>query len=116
MPTACGSWPTDGRRRKFAPHEGSTLAEHRAALVAAVSGKRGKRYLKRQQLLDLGAPVFLYLTEIVHRQPKEWISEVDRLYGILERHGSEVLLQAVEQGCKSRSSVPLTWSSFCSVR
>jgi len=88
--------------RKFAPHEGSTLAEHRAALVAAVSGKRGKRYLKRQQLLDLGAPVFLYLTEIVHRQPKEWISEVDRLYGILERHGSEVLLQAVEQGLQEQ--------------
>jgi transposase len=88
--------------RKFAAHEGSTLAEHRAALVAAVSGKRGKRYLKRQQLLDLGAPVFLYLTEIVHRRPKEWISEVDRLYDILERHGSEVLLQAVEQGLQEQ--------------
>jgi transposase len=84
--------------RKFAAHEGSTLAEHRAALVAAVSGKRGKRYLKRQQLLDLGEPVFRYLTEIVHRRPKGWISEVDRLYDILQRHGSEVLLQAVEQG------------------
>jgi len=83
--------------RKFSPHEGSTLAEHRAALVAAVSGKRGKRYLKRQQLLDLGVPMFLYLTEIVHRRPKEWISEVDRLYDILQRQGSEVLLQAVEQ-------------------
>ena len=88
--------------RKFAPHEGSTLAEHRAALVAAVSGKRGKRYLKRQQLLDLGEPMFRYLTEIVHRRPKEWISEVDRLYGILERHGSEVLLQAVEQGLRDQ--------------
>ena len=88
--------------RKFAPHEGSTLAEHRAALVAAVSGKRGKRYLKRQQLLDLGAPVFLYLTEIVHRRPKEWISEVDRLHDILERHGSEILLQAVEQGLQEQ--------------
>src|SRR6516162_6217694 len=88
--------------RKFAPHEGSTLAEHRAALVAAVSGKRGKRYLKRQQLLDLGVPMFLYLTEIVHRRPKEWISEVDRLYDILERHGSEVLLQAVEQGLQEQ--------------
>ena len=50
--------------RKFAPHEGSTLAAHRAALVAAVLGKRGKRYLKRQQMLDLGEPAFLYLTEI----------------------------------------------------
>jgi len=88
--------------RKFAVHEGSTLAEHRAALVAAVSGKRGKRYLKRQQLLDLGAPVFRYLTEIVHRRPKGWISEVDRLYDILQRHGSEVLLQAVEQGLQDQ--------------
>jgi transposase len=88
--------------RKFAPHEGSTLAEHRAALVAAVSGQRGKRYLKRQQLLDLGEPVFRYLTEIVHRRPKEWISEVDRLYDILQRHGSEVLLQAVEQGLQDQ--------------
>jgi transposase len=88
--------------RKFSSHEGSTLAEHRAALVAAVSGKRGKRYLKRQQLLDLGAPMFLYLTEIVHRRPKEWISEVDRLYDLLERHGSEILLQAVEQGLQEQ--------------
>ena len=32
--------------RKFEAHEGSSLAEHRAALVAAVSGKRGQRYLK----------------------------------------------------------------------
>ncbi len=88
--------------RKFAAHEGSTLAEHRAALVAAVSGKRGKRYLKRQQLLDLGAPVFRYLTEIVHRRPKGWISEVDRLYDILQRHGSEVLRQAVEQGLQDQ--------------
>lgn len=88
--------------RKFTPHEGSTLAEHRAALVAAVSGKRGKRYLKRQQLLDLGEPVFRYLTEIVHRRPKEWISEVDRLYDILQRYSSEILLQAVEQGLQDQ--------------
>ena len=73
-----------------------------AALVAAVSGKRSRRYLKRQQLLDLGAPVFRYLTEIVHRRPKGWISEVDRLYDILQRHGSEVLLQAVEQGLQDQ--------------
>src|SRR5262245_50008660 len=56
--------------RQFVPREGSTLAAHRAALVAAVSGKRGKRYLKRQQLLDLGEPAFLYLTETVHRRPR----------------------------------------------
>jgi transposase len=88
--------------RKFAPHEGSTLAEHRASLVAAVSGKRGKRYLKRQQLLDLGEPMFRYLTEIVHRRPQGWISEVDRLYDILQKHGPEVLLQAVDRGLQDQ--------------
>src|SRR5215472_11006009 len=58
--------------RKFVAHEGSSLAEHRAAMVSAVSGKRGKRYLKRQQLLELGEPALRYLTEIVHRRPREW--------------------------------------------
>jgi hypothetical protein len=84
--------------RQFVPREGSSLASHRAALVAAVSGKRGKRYLKRQQLLDLGEPAFLYLTEIVHRRPQEWIRDVDRLHEILQRHGPEVLRRALEEG------------------
>jgi transposase len=88
--------------RKFAPHESSTLAEHRAALVAAVSGKRGKRYLKRQQLLDLGEPMFRYLTEIVHRRPKGWISEVDQLHELLQKHGPELLLRAVEAGLQKQ--------------
>jgi hypothetical protein len=86
--------------RKFAAHEGSMLAAHRAALVAAVSGKRGKRYLKRQQLLDLGEAAFLYLTEIVHRRPREWVGEVDRLHEILQGHGPEVLRRAMEEGLK----------------
>jgi transposase len=86
--------------RKFAPHEGSTLAAHRAALVAAVSGKRGKRYLKRQQLLDLGESAFLYLTEIVHRQPRQWVGEVDRLHEILQSHGPEVVRRAMQEGLK----------------
>jgi hypothetical protein len=88
--------------RKFVAHEGSTLAAHRAAMVAAVSGKRGKRYLKRQQLLELGAPAFHYLTEIVHRRPREWFNDVDRLHDILQRHGPEVLRRAMEEGIKEQ--------------
>ncbi len=88
--------------RKFVPHEGSTLAAHRAAMVAAVSGKRGQRYLKRQQLLDLGEPAFLYLTEIVHRRPRQWFYDVDRLHDILQRHGPEVLRRALEEGLKEQ--------------
>lgn len=88
--------------RKFVAHEGSTLAAHRAALVAAVSGKRGKRYLKRQQLLELGEPAFLYLTEIVHRRPRQWFFDVDRLHDILQSHGAEVLRRAMEQGLQEQ--------------
>src|SRR5258707_3198231 len=88
--------------RKFVGHEGSSLAEHRAALVAAVSGKRGKRYLKRQQLLELGEPAFHYLTEIVHRRPREWFNDVDRLHDILQSHGPEVLRRAMEEGIKEQ--------------
>jgi transposase len=88
--------------RKFIPHEGSTLAAHRAAMVAAVSGKRGKRYLKRQQLLELGEPAFQYLTEIVHRRPRQWFYDVDRLHDLLQSHGPEVLRRALEEGLQEQ--------------
>ena len=88
--------------RKFEAHEGSSLAEHRAALVAAVSGKRGQRYLKRQQLLELGEPAIRYLTEIVHRRPRQWFQDVDRLHAILQSHGPEVLRRAMEAGLQEQ--------------
>jgi len=88
--------------RKFSGQEGSSLPEHRAAMVAAVSGKRGKRYLKRQQLLELGEPAIRYLTEIVHRRPRQWFEDVDRLHQILQSHGPEVLRRAMEEGLKDQ--------------
>jgi hypothetical protein len=88
--------------RKFQRGQGSTLPYHRAALVAAVSGKRAKRYLKRQQFLDLGEPALAYLTEIVHRRPKEWIRDVDRLHDLLQLHGPERLCAAFEQGLQEQ--------------
>jgi hypothetical protein len=81
--------------RKFEAREGSSLAEHRAALVAAVSGKR---YPKRQQLLELGDPAIRYLTEIVDRRPRQWYEDVDRLHVILQDHGPDVLRRAMEGG------------------
>jgi transposase len=88
--------------RKFATQESSWLAEHRAAMISAVSGKRGKRYLKRQQLLELGEPALLYLTEIVHRRPRDWFSDVDRLHQILQSHGPETLRRSMEEGLKQQ--------------
>ena len=88
--------------RKFARGEASVLPDHRAALLAAVSGQRGKRYLKRQQLLDLGEPALAYLTEIVHRRPKRWVQEVDRLHELLQLHGAEPLCRAFRSGLQAR--------------
>ena len=59
--------------RLVEPHTKSVLPDHRTEHVAAVSGTRGKRYLKRQQILDIGDPALWYLTEITHRRPRDWI-------------------------------------------
>ncbi len=69
--------------------------------MAAVSGKRGKRYLKRQQLLELGEASIRYLTELVHRRPRGWWVDVDRLHEILQSHGGEILREALEEGLKA---------------
>lgn len=77
--------------------EKSTLPEHRAQHVAAVSGKRGKRYLKREHLLALGRVALDYLTELVHRRPRTWTRDVDRLHVLLERHGEDAVRAAFER-------------------
>jgi transposase len=76
------------------PGAKSTLPEHRAAMVAAVSGKRGQRYLKRQHLLDLGSSALAYLTEVIHRRPRHWLGEVDQLHALLQRVGTDPLRAA----------------------
>jgi transposase len=84
--------------RKFQPGDGSILPEHRAQRVAAVSGKRARRYLQRQHLIDLGAAALAYLTELTHRRPRTWIPEVERLHELLQTHGDAALRTAFERG------------------
>jgi transposase len=72
----------------------STLPEHRAEHVAAVSGKRGKRYLERQHLLALGESAHAFLTELVHRRPRAWSGDVRQLHELLSAHGDQALRQA----------------------
>lgn len=84
--------------RKFGQDESSTLPEHRAPRVAAVSGKRAKRYMKREHLLALGEHALAYITELVHRRPKVWIRDVDRLHELLEHHGDAAMRTAFEVG------------------
>jgi transposase len=84
--------------RQFQPGASSILPEHRAQRVAAVSGKRARRYLQRQHLLDLGAAALAYLTELTHRRPRTWIPDVERLHALLQAHGDAALRTAFERG------------------
>jgi transposase len=84
--------------RLAVPHAVSTLPAHRAAMVAAVSGKRGQRYLKRQHLLELGESALAYLTELTHRRPRRWVHDVDRLHALLQERGPVALRAAFVQG------------------
>lgn len=84
------------------PNAVSTLPQHRSELVAAVSGKRGKRYLQRQHLLELGPVVHEYLTELTHRRPRLWVKDVEQLHALLQTHGAAVMRSAFERGLHAR--------------
>jgi len=75
----------------------STLPAHRARRVASVSGKRGRRYMQREHLLDLGGAALEYLTEVVHRRPQAWVRDVERLHELLQRHGEQALREAFQR-------------------
>lgn len=85
------------------PRGKSTLPEHRAALVAAASGTRGRRYLKRQQLLEVGEPALEYLTEITHRRPRAWVQEIEELFELLQQNGPERLRAAFAASMATRT-------------
>jgi transposase len=89
-------------QRQLVSGKTSVLPAHRSAMLAAVSGKRGKRYLKRQQILDVGEPAVEYLTETVHRRPRDWNRDVDHLHAVLQSHGPAVLRQAMEDGLRDQ--------------
>lgn len=84
------------RRTKHDPY--SAPQEHRAEMIAAVNGKRAKLYYKRQQLFALGSVAAQYLTELVHRRSKTWITDVEKLFDLLQEHGEESLRSALTRG------------------
>ena len=77
------------------PGDKRILPEHRAEMLAAVSGRRAKRYYKREQLLQLGPIALDYLTELVHRRPKTWSRDVDTLFELLQQYGEDDLRLAL---------------------
>lgn len=85
------------------------LPQHRAARLAKASGGRGKRYLMRQDVLDLGDIALTLLDEIVHRRPNRWFQDVEILHSLLQDHGEGALRlamhMAVAQGEYSGEAV-----------
>lgn len=81
------------------PECGSTsiLPEHRTARLAKISGERGRLYLKRQELLDLGPVAETFLTEIVHRHRFTWKAEVEQLHRALIDHGPAALSHSLAE-------------------
>jgi transposase len=71
-------------------------AELRSQHLASVSGQRGRLYFQRQRLLELGAPAEHFLTELIHRRPRTWKGDVERLYHLLNASGEEALLRALQ--------------------
>jgi hypothetical protein len=85
---------TASHPRQTAPGAVSRLPEHRAAHLAALSGKRGKRYLKRQHLFETGEAAVRFITELVHRAPRRWSTDVDQLHELLQAVGPEAMERA----------------------
>jgi hypothetical protein len=84
--------------RLFGPPGKSTLPEHRAQRVAAAAGKRGRRYMQREHLLELGSVALEYLTELTHRRPQVWSRDVEKLHALLDKHGEQALRSALQRG------------------
>lgn len=85
------------REHPRVPEQGkdSLHPEDRAARLAQVAGKRGRLYLKRQEILDLGPAAEIFLTEIVHRHRFTWQGEVEQLHEALTQHGPAALHRAL---------------------
>ena len=85
------------REHARVPEQGkdSIHPEDRVRRLAQVSGKRGRLYLKRQEILDLGPAAESFLTEIVHRHRFTWQGEVEQLHAALVQHGPAALHRAL---------------------
>jgi transposase len=81
----------------------SMLPELRADMLAEVCGRRARRYMKRQHLLDIGGEALTYLTELVHRRPNRWYAEIDLMHELLQRYGEEALRRAFEQALEAET-------------
>lgn len=77
----------------------SILATHAKELFR---WQRGKPYAQRQLLWELDPSVEPYLTELVHRRPNSWESDIARMYELYLKIGRSELLAAIELAIEQR--------------
>jgi transposase len=75
----------------------SELPEHRIAHVEAARGVRARLYVQREHLRRLGPDMEALLTELVHRRPRTWARDVERMHDLLLRHGDVALVNAANR-------------------
>jgi transposase len=73
----------------------SYRTEDRAARLAAVHGARGRLYLQRQEIFELGPPAEALITEWVHGGQYNWKNQVEALHPLLALHGAARVLAAI---------------------
>lgn len=85
------------REHARVPEQGrdSIHPQDRSARLALVAGERGRLYLKRQEILDLGPTAEAFLTEVVHRHRFTWQGDVEQLHDALVQHGPAPLHRAI---------------------
>ena len=100
-----GRWSAE-HARLFGHGGASTLPDHRSARLAEISGNRGRRYLQRQHLLEVGEDAKDFLTELTHRRPRQWYGEVEELHDLLQDFGPAALADAFR-----KSNAAGTWGA-----
>ena len=86
--------------RNLRAGQASILPEHRAAMVEAVRGVRGRLYYQRQSLWELGPAAERWLTELIHRRPGRWRPDVEQCFAYLQDYGPAALLDAFAWGVR----------------
>lgn len=100
-----GRWIAE-HARLFVRGATSTLPDHRSARLAEISGKRGRRYLQRQHLLEVGEEAKDFLTELTHRRPRQWYDDVEEIHDLLQSFGPAALADAFR-----KSNAAGTWGA-----
>ena len=85
------------------PGQVSTLPEHRAETVSAICAARKSLYFKRQALLDLGPPLYEFLSELVFVHERRWAPHVEEIFALLAQHGEAPIRAAVQAALGQRA-------------